>query len=267
MPVPARERIARLSRVSHGGLLTVARASGGLGISRKEAALVLAGLTRHGWLQRAARGLYLILPLEVEPGTLAVAEDTWVLARELFSPCYIGGWSAAEHWGLTEQLFRSTLVVTATSARSSSRTILDHEFRLFKVPKERITGTTLVWRGSERVPVSSPERTIVDALRHPELLGGIRHLAEILRTYCNNAQDDFSKLLDALDTHGNGAAWKRFGLLVDALWPEKTEVISNARDHLNSGTIRLDPAVKRKGTLRRRWGVWVNVSVDHDSTV
>jgi predicted transcriptional regulator of viral defense system len=267
MPMSARERIAHLSRASHGGLVTIAQAAEGLGTSRKEAALVLAGLTRHGWLQRASRGLYLILPLEVEPGTPAVAEDPWILARGLFSPCYIGGWSAAEHWGLTEQLFRSTLVVTASSARSSSRTILDHEFRLFKVPKERITGATLVWRGSERVPVSSQERTIVDGLRHPELLGGIRHLTEILQTYRATAQDDFSKLIGELTAHANGAAWKRFGLLVEILWPEKTEVLSAVADHLTTGTIRLDPAVTRKGTLRRRWGVWVNVSVDRDSTV
>ncbi|MBI2426456.1 MAG: hypothetical protein HYV34_01290 [Candidatus Kerfeldbacteria bacterium] len=236
-------------------------------LPRKTTSITLAGLARHGWLRRAARGLYLILPLEVEPGTLAVAEDPWILACELFSPCYIGGWSAAEHWGLTEQLFRSTLVVTGSSARSSSRTILDHEFRIFKVPKDRIADATFIWRGSERVPVSSPERTIVDALRHPELLGGIRHLAEVLRTYSENSKKDFSKLLDTMKTYGNGAAWKRLGFLTETLWPEEVGILSAARDHLTTGTIRLDPAVKRTGTLYRRWGVCVNVPIGHDSTI
>jgi hypothetical protein len=33
------------------------------------------------------------------------------------SPCYIGGWSACAHWGLTEQVFRTLLVVTARRVR------------------------------------------------------------------------------------------------------------------------------------------------------
>jgi hypothetical protein len=31
----------------------------------------------------------------------------WLVAHKLFSPCYIGGWIAAHHWGLTEQIFNS----------------------------------------------------------------------------------------------------------------------------------------------------------------
>ena len=32
-------------------------------------------------------------------------EDPLVIAEKLFSPCYVGGWSAAEYWGITEQIF------------------------------------------------------------------------------------------------------------------------------------------------------------------
>jgi len=45
-------------------------------------------------------------------------EDAWAVADRLFAPCYIGGWSAAQHWGFTEQLFRTTLVVTARRPRA-----------------------------------------------------------------------------------------------------------------------------------------------------
>src|SRR5437899_2338934 len=112
-----RSLIAKLSRASKGGIITVSRAAPAMELSQREAALKLAALVRRGWLARARRGMYLVLPLEVGPGQRTVAEDPWVLAREAFSPCYIGGWSAAEHWGLTEQIFRSTLVVTARPTR------------------------------------------------------------------------------------------------------------------------------------------------------
>ena len=41
----------------------------------------------------------------------AATHGSWPLV--VFEPCYIGGWSACEHWGLTQQLFRDVLVVTA----------------------------------------------------------------------------------------------------------------------------------------------------------
>jgi hypothetical protein len=40
----------------------------------------------------------LVLPLEAGREGTSI-EDPWVLARELDSPCYIGGWTTAEPWG------------------------------------------------------------------------------------------------------------------------------------------------------------------------
>ncbi|HYB73107.1 MAG TPA: type IV toxin-antitoxin system AbiEi family antitoxin [Candidatus Sulfotelmatobacter sp.] len=188
-----------------------------------------------------------------------VAEDPWVLAREAFSPCYIGGWSAAEHWGLTEQLFRSTLVVTAAHVRSRSVTLLGHGFRLFRVPRARIAALPLVWRGSERVPVSDRERTIVDCLRHPELCGGVRHLVDVMREYGGQAERNFAKLASTAREAASGAAAKRLGYLAERLWPQERRLIEEARHHLTAGYVKLDPAVARRGTLVRRWRLWVNV--------
>ena len=56
-----------------------------------------------------ARGLYGPVPLEPERSDLLL-EDSWPVAIGLYSPCCIGGWSAAEHWDLTEQIFRTAVV-------------------------------------------------------------------------------------------------------------------------------------------------------------
>ncbi|MBI4543713.1 MAG: type IV toxin-antitoxin system AbiEi family antitoxin domain-containing protein [Gemmatimonadetes bacterium] len=257
-----RALLAKLSRAAKGGLLSVVDAAAAIGISRTAAAMKLASLTRRGWLVRARRGLYLIPPLEAEPGKPSVAEDPWIVAREAFSPCYIGGWSAAEHWGLTEQLFRGTLVVTAAHVRSRSRKLLEHEFRLFRVAADRIAGgVTPVWRGAERVLVSSRERTIVDCLRNPELCGGIRHLADMLEEYGRAPERDFKKLLAEAEGFASGAAWKRLGHLAELLWPGERAITEEATRRLTAGYSRLDPAVRRRGRLVRRWRLWVNVSV------
>jgi len=208
------------------------------------------------------RGLYAVLPLETEPHSLIAPNDPWVLAREVFSPCYIGGWSAAEHWGLTEQLFRSTLVVTAAHTRSKSLRLLNHEFRLFRVPRSRITGAALVWRGAERVAVSGRERTIVDCLRHPELCGGIRHLADIMREYGTSKECNFRNLAAVAKEAANGAAWKRLGHLAEIFWPDEKALLDETRKRLSAGNSRLDPAVRCRGRLVRRWRLWTNVTIN-----
>lgn len=261
-----RARLARLARASKGSLVSVSAAAQALGIDRRAASLLLASLTRRGWLQRARRGLYLILPLESEPGHPAVSEDPWVLAHEAFSPCYIGGWSAAEHWGLTEQIFRSTLVVTAASVRAKSRTLLGHEFRLFHVSPDRISGSlTSLWRGTERVLLSSRERTLADCLRDPELCGGIRHLFQLLQEYGRTPDCDFEKLADVTEEAASGAAWKRLGYLAELLWPAERALVDRARKGMSSGNARLDPALKRRGSLLRRWRLWINITLEPET--
>lgn len=252
--------IAKLARASTAGAITVPKAAQALGISRREAASKLARLTRTGWLQRAKRGLYLVLPLEAEPGKPAIAEDPWILARETFSPCYIGGWSAAEHWGLTEQLFQTTIVVTAANVRETFQRLLGNRFRVFRVPRSRIVDTT-VWRGSERVPVSSKERTLVDCLRNPELAGGIRHLADMMREYGLQEDADFDLLIETASEVAHGAAWKRLGFLGERLWPTEAALLAEAGRHITTGYTKLDPAVENQGAPLSRWRLRVNVKI------
>jgi len=116
----------------------------------------------RGWVARVRRGLYYLPPLEA--GTDPIAEDSWTLAHRLLAPCYIGGWSAAEHWGLTEQLFRSAFVVTAANIHSREQTVFGATFRLVRVKQERVESVGETWRGQVRVRVSNAERTLIDGL-------------------------------------------------------------------------------------------------------
>jgi predicted transcriptional regulator of viral defense system len=258
-----RTLIAKLARASRTGLISVASAAKAMGTSRAAAALRLGRLARRGWLHRVRRGLYLVVPLETKPGERSTVEDPWVLAREVFAPCYIGGWSAAEHWGLTEQLFRSTLVVTAAAVRATNLEILGHSFRIFRVPRSRLaSGVLTVWRGAERVGVSGLERTLVDCLRNPELCGGTRHLVQVLQAYGESPKHDFERLVTIGRQAASGAAWKRLGYLAELLWPHEMRLLDAARRYVTTGNARLDPTVRRSGKLVTRWRLLVNVDVD-----
>jgi predicted transcriptional regulator of viral defense system len=199
--------------------------------------------------------------LEADPRGLNVPEDPWLLARELFSPCYIGGWTAAQHWEFTEQLFRSTFVASAASSRRSEIEVARTFFHVAHVPLAQVDMAELLWRGRERVRVSSRELTIVDALVTPAWMGGVRHLAEVLSTYHGDAHWNPSRLLRLLQQRHAGAAYKRLGWLAEALFPDEHEIIAACQAGKTAGLVALDPAVKAAGRIAKRWGLRINVDV------
>lgn len=253
--------LSRLARSASGGLISTAHAAEVLGVPARAAATRLARLARSGWLVRARRGLYLIPAIEAQPGVPTTAEDPWVLAKHLFSPCYIGGWTAAEHWGLTEQIFRSTFVVTASSARRRRATVLGAEFQIVRVLPRRITGYEQVWRDASQVAVSNRERTIADALVDPSWVGGLRHLVEMIVTYRGGSTFDPKKLLVRMRELGKGAAFKRLGYIAEAAFGGEATLVAACKAARSMGAIKLDPAVGSRGRLLNRWGLWVNVDV------
>jgi predicted transcriptional regulator of viral defense system len=202
------------------------------------------------------------VPLDADPSRAITVEDPWTLATQLFAPCYIGGWSAAEHWGLTEQIFRSVFVVSSAHVRRSRFTFLGVEFRVVKVPSKRINGTTSVWRGRERVLVSDRELTIADALIAPYWVGGFRHLAQIIRTYHEGKEWNPTRLVARMQQLGKGAGFKRLGWLLEQAFPEEEDLISICLRRRSAGLISLDPEVKAKGLINKRWGLRINVTAD-----
>jgi predicted transcriptional regulator of viral defense system len=210
------------------------------------------------------------VPLDATAGTVAPYEDPWVLGQASFAPCYIGGWSAAEHWGLTEQLFAKTFVVTAAHVRAKEVTLGGLMFRLARVSKQRASGDATVWRGPTRVLCSSPELTIIDGANSPAWVGGVRHLAEIFARYAETSKHDLSAITNTLAARGRGAAAKRIGFIAETLAatehdasrrPFFSAVAEAAEPRRTAGVIKLDPAVRTRGSMNTAWGLWINADV------
>jgi predicted transcriptional regulator of viral defense system len=260
-PASPRETLSLLARGAKAGLISADEAARVLGVSGRVAVARLGRLAASGWVARVRRGLYLLLPLEASSAATTAIEDPWVLAEVTLAPCYLGGWSAAEHWGLTEQIFRSTFVVTAAGARSRSRTLFGAEFHIVRVPRKRISGTVQIWRGATRVSVSDRERTIADALVDPTWVGGARHLMDILNAYRRGPDWSPTKLLARMAELGRGAAYKRLGYLAENVVDGGRTIVDACLKAKTKGAIKLDPAVAAPGRLVKRWGLWVNAGL------
>ncbi len=231
-----------------------------LGLSRERARRLLAYLAERGWLARVRRGLYALVPLGAgEPAEWR--EDPWVVAATALAPCYIGGWSACEHWELTEQIFRDIVVVTGRGVRSSSIEMQGTAFRLKSLPKTKHFGTRNVWKARVRVAVSDPTRTIVDVLDDPSIGGGIRHIADVIDAYFAGEHRDDKRLAEYANRRGNRTVFKRLGYLVEALGIESDTLVHKCRAGMSTGLSLLDPSSGRKGRISKRWSLRVNANV------
>ena len=255
-----KKMVSILARASTGGLIRVAEAAGALKKDSPATALALSRLARKGWVTRVKRGVYFVLPLEATKREGGVASDPWVIAATLYAPCYVGGWSAAEYWELTEQLFHSTFIVTSANVRSKAEAVLGNDYRLVRVTADRTRRLTTIWRGSAQVTISDRERTLVDGLANPSWVGGFRQLTDMLSAYVTSEHRDDRKLLARVDEAAKGAVYKRLGFLIERLDPTAKRLTATLRGKISTGFIKLDPSVAARGTFNSTWRVWENVS-------
>jgi len=248
----------RLSAVLRGtkGTISVAEATDILKLSGSSTAKLLSRWAKKGWLSRVRRGLYIPVPLESPTADIPL-EDAWIIADKLFSPCYIGGWSAAEHWGLTEQIFRTVIVLTEQRPRVRKQSIKGTMFLLKTVPNNAMFGLKAVWRGQVKMKVSDPARTIVDMLSDPLLAGGLRSMVDMFRNYLNSDLKDLALLVEYANQLGNGAVFKRLGFLLEKYAENEESYIEQCRQGLTAGNAKLDPSLSAEQRLVTRWRLWV----------
>jgi predicted transcriptional regulator of viral defense system len=239
---------------------TVAEAADALGIDTTHAHRVLSYLSRRGWLARVRRGLYVAVPLEARVSG-QWREDAWIVAAKTFGPCYIGGWSACEHWGLTEQLFRTVVVITTRRVRDRRPTLQETPFRVKTIQESHFFGTRTIWRGQSQLAVSDPTRTVVDILDDPRLGGGIQHVAAVLAEYLTSEHRADDVLLDYSTRIGNRSVFKRLGYLTEVLALDGGGLAAQCHERLSAGVTLLDPSGPRQGEVDSRWGLRVNASV------
>jgi predicted transcriptional regulator of viral defense system len=256
----ARSVLAKIAAAAAGEIITLEGAAAALDLDRRSATRRLSALVAAGWLSRVRRGVFAVKPLDSAPGVAVGEEDPWALAMEVFAPCYIGGWSAAAHLNLTEQLFRVTLVVTMAPVRRSNVNVGSSSFHLVRQTRSDASGLLTVWRGRSPIRVSGVERTIADSCVTPSWAGGGRSLIDIFRSAVETKQISAERMAAQLQHRVSGASLGRLGYLVERYWPDAQDVLQVAKEKRGTGNVRFDPSVADKGRLVRRWGLWLNVS-------
>ena len=249
-----RERLTAILRNTK-GTISVADTANILDVDATNAAKMLSRWTKKGWMSRVRRGLYVPVPLDSLTTDIPL-EDPWLVADRLFSPCYIGGWSAAEYLDLTEQIFSTILVMTCQQPRNRNLDIKGTVFMLRTISEKAIFGLKPVWRGQVKISVSDPTRTILDMLVDPGLGGGIRSVNKMVGNYLKSKNKNLELLIQYGERLGNGAIFKRLGFLLEKFAPQETTAIENCYQRLTAGNAKLDPNLNNI-KLITRWRLWV----------
>ncbi len=250
----SRKRLSDVLRNSK-GCVSVSLVAETLNVSREQARLYLSSWAKNGWLRRVRRGLY--FPVDVAAETSDGGPlDPWVIASQIFSPCYIGGWSAAQHWDFTEQIFESTIVFTSRRLNQKEQSVAGLAFLIKKLTSDKIFGLKSVWKDQVKVQVSDPHKTIIDMLDDPSVGGGIRSVIDLFQQYLSSSNCDLNILTEYADRMKNKTIFKRLGFILSKIKPQEGNWIAYCLERLSEGNSQLDPSSKGK-RLIKKWKLWI----------
>jgi predicted transcriptional regulator of viral defense system len=257
-----RAELALLTRPGH-ELVTVQDAAELLGISHHAAAQKLARLARGGWLRNVRRNLYIPVPANA-PDPSRWSADPLFLADAVWAPCYFTGWTSANYWGLTEQVFRSTIVMTSTRVREANQNLAGNDYVALHVADDRLAHDMHVeWRQGRRIKIANAARTVADIFDNPRIGGGIRLAAEILTAYLDDADDlKIDELLDTCERLNNRTIFKRLGYVVNIVRPDLTRLVDSCESRISRGISLLDPSAPNQGPIVGAWQIRANVTID-----
>ena len=224
-------------------LITPEKVAEVLQVTRAQSRRLLQYWKKNGWIFRLRRGLYQPLPLEAT-NVKSIAEDPWIVANKLFSPCYIAGWSAIEFWNLTEQIFRTIVVISSRSFSKRKYKVNGIEYLLKTTAQKNFFGLKSIWRDSIKVNVSDPSRTIIDLLNDPSIGGGMCSIIDFFKEYLKSEHKSLNNLLDYGKKINNFTIFKRLGFILENLQPQEKDVINDCYQLISKGRSQFDPTVK-----------------------
>jgi len=251
----SRRRLSEVLRKVKGGSINSKNVAKSLDVSTKQARRFLASWAANGWLCRLRQGVYVSVEIAASSADQSLI-DPWIVANDLFAPCYIGGWSAAQHWGFTEQIFESTLVMTSRHINGKNQTAGALTFFLKKLKAEKMFGLKSAWKEQQKVQVSDPHKTIIDMFDDPSLGGGMRSLIDFFQQYLASSHFNANILFEYAAKMNNKSIFKRLGFVLSKISPNATALIEHCRKNISQGNSQLDPHL-RGNRLVKKWGLWI----------
>lgn len=236
-----------------------------LGMSASAFRMAVRRLEKKNGAARVYRDFYVVVPPEHRQiGSLPADWFIADLMAYLNRPFYVGLLTAAAYHGAAHQRPEKFHVVTGVPMREISCGGVTIRFFLkqdpARTPQQSITGQT------GYIPVSTPEATALDLLRHARSIGGLNHVLTVLQEL--GEQMDGKKLVAAAEleaVRGMALAQRLGWLLEKAGYAGQAEALAGWVKGRNPSPAKLYPHDSVRGAvLDQRWRLWLNGEVEGD---
>jgi len=226
-------------------------------VKEASAKRVASSLCRKGALDRVSRGIYLVRPFRSLARPNSASSVVAAAALLQSEPYYLGGLWAFTHHGLTEQQHAST--IDAFVARRRSPAFRGPARLALHVVRPELLSYGIATMEVERMPVnlSDVERTLLDALDHPRLVGGMRRALELFST--GVARADLNTLIAHAVRGSRHSTCQRVGVLLERRGVRHGRLTRLERKvHERKTLLSMIPRARRSGRISKRWNVVEN---------
>lgn len=241
-----RSRTSRVTRAELVGLVGADQASN-----------VANRLIRKGVLRRVGRGVFLVVPVRTQGRPTMVSPAVEAAALLSDEPYYLGGLWAFSFHRLSTQRFVSR-IDAFISRRSRPRKLSTAELRFHVISAASIAaGAMEVEIERTKLNVSSPERTLLDVLDHPEMVGGV----PVALTLASEALGrlDAGRLIELAAAWSAVSTCQRLAVLLERRKASSRQLMPLLeRVQENRSLISMLPAAPRRGHVRMPWRVVEN---------
>ncbi len=205
-----------------------------LGIKKMKAYNIVKSLKKKGAIKKAGKNF------------LALRDaDEFVISSTINYPSYISFWSALNYYGFSDNMSKKIFLATTKYSREINN------FKYVSLSKNRFFGYTKIGNAV----FAEKEKAIVDSMLFPKYSGGIREITKSLGAALN--QMDMEKLFEYAIKVNSKAALRRLGYLLEHL-NFKGNLAEKLRKKIGRGYELLEPSLKRKNNLNKRWLLDVN---------
>lgn len=239
-------------------VFAVSEAQAVLNLNAQSLSRILRNLHRKGWIKRLERGKYLIIPLEGGEDRETI-EHNFVIAQALISPSAIAFWSALHFHNLTEQIPGVVYLATPRRKYRRDQEVLGTRVRTVLIAERYFFGLQPVWFGSQRVTVTDPEKTLIDALYLPGHCGGMEEVVKAYRD--GGSRLDWTKIRDYLQKFSKPVLYKRLGV-IGCRFNFPVEITDFCKKNAGSSVSYFDPRGPKAGRTVRGWGLKMNFPLE-----
>jgi len=228
------------------------------GLSYFSSGRLISELKKRKIIASLKKGKHIIIPQEL--GSIEnYIGNSFIAAKNIVnSPkYYIAFYSAMDFWGMI--IHPTNNILIASPKRQIAPIQLKDKFKFIFINKKFIFGIIEKWIDKkEKVRISDLEKTILDALFHPEYCGGITEIAKGI--FLAKDEIDWKKILLYLKKYNKSIIIKRFGYISEILSIANKEILNNLKRKIGKQYDLFDPILPKKKLAKNNWRLIDNVS-------